>query len=257
MTPILMYHQISATAPAAYRRYTVTPADFVRQMRILADLGYRTVSVRDVVAARREHVRLSDRTVAITLDDGFEEAVRHASAALLARGFTATFFIVAGLIGRTSEWTRWTRQCAMPLAGAAAVRDLARAGFAVGSHTMSHRPLGRLGPADCRAELSESKQRLEELVEQEICDLSYPFGSADESVRAVAAECGYRTACSLKSGLSPHADDPLMLNRVEICGGESDDAFLYRLRIGQAPSDDGLMTRPSGGTTGGRPGALT
>lgn len=249
MVPILMYHQVSATAPPSYRRYTVTPADFDRHLRMLADLGYRTVSLRDLTAARRGTLRLQDRAVVITLDDGFEDAVHHAPAALLAHGFTATFFIVAGLLGGTSEWTRWTRGCDMPLAGPRAVRELPRAGFGVGSHTMTHRPLGRIGPDACHQELSESKQRLEHLLGEEVCDLAYPFGSADARVRASAAACGYRTACSVTSGLSPETDDPLMLHRVEICGGESDDAFMWRLRTGEPPQQQGTALHSSRGDT--------
>lgn len=48
-----------------------------------------------------------------------------------------------------------------PLADTHALRDVAAAGFTVGSHTVTHRPLADLDVSECRVELRESKRRLE------------------------------------------------------------------------------------------------
>ena len=232
MPPILMYHQVAPTAPAAYARYTVTPAVFGRHVRILATLGYRTISLERLNAAHTAGIPLPKRTVVITFDDGFADTVRYAVPELNRHGFTATFFVVAGLIGRSSEWTRRRRGIEMPLSDMRALRDLADAGFTVGSHTITHRPLSDLEETECRYELRESKRRLEEELGCEVRDVAYPYGSTNELVRQAAADCGYRTACSTIDGISEATDDPLMLRRVHITGADSLADFLCRIGTG-------------------------
>jgi len=237
VTPILMYHQIAVSAPSAYFRYTVKPAVFARQMRILAALGYRTISLASLLTARTSGTRLPARTVVITFDDGFADALRYAVPVLVRHGFTATFFVVTGLLGKTSEWTREKRGVEMPLADARALCDVTAAGFTVGSHTITHRRLAELEASECEFELRESKRRLEETLQRDVWDLAYPFGSTDALVRRAAAECGYRTACSTIEGLSSGTDDPLMLRRVPVEGGDSLADFMCRLGTGHAIRD--------------------
>lgn len=233
MVPILMYHQVARPAPAAYAHYTVTPVVFARQMRVLAACGYRSVSLECLGRTRAAGLPIPKRTVVITFDDGFQDAIRHAVPVLAKYGFTATFFVVAGLIGRTSEWTRARRAIEMPLADLGALREIDRAGFTIGSHTMTHRRIADLTEDEGRRELHESRQRLEDWLGRTVRDLAYPYGSASESVRRLAADCGYLRACSTIEGLSPQTDDPLMLRRVHIAGGDSLGDFTCRLRTGR------------------------
>jgi hypothetical protein len=60
--------------------------------------------------------------------------------------------------------------------------------------------------------------------------LAYPHGSYNETVRALAREVGYRSACSVRVGLSGPEDDHLALHRVAVDGGETMLDFLCRLR---------------------------
>lgn len=232
MTPILMYHQVAPSAPAPYVRYTVTPAVFARQMRILAGLGYRTMTLDALSTAWRSGGPLPKRAVVITFDDGFADALRNAAPVLVRHGFTATIFVVAGLAGRTSEWTRARRGIEMPLAGMRTLCEIAAAGFTIGSHTVTHRPLAELSASECELELRESKRRLEDALQREVRDLAYPYGSTNAAVRQAAAACGYRTACSTIEGLSSADDDPLMLRRVHVMGGDSLADFMCRLGTG-------------------------
>ena len=59
-----------------------------------------------LVRARAGVGALARRPVVITFDDGFQGAVDHAVPALRAHGFTAVFYLVAGLMGETSRWLR-------------------------------------------------------------------------------------------------------------------------------------------------------
>jgi peptidoglycan/xylan/chitin deacetylase (PgdA/CDA1 family) len=143
--------------------------------------------------------------VVITFDDGFQDCWDYAVPVLRERGFSALFFLVAGLVGRRSTWLLREKGVEFPLMDWTAARGLLDAGLECGAHSLSH-------PA-------------------------YPFGSYDERVRAIAAEVGYRSACSVRIGLSKPDDDALALHRVPVSGREGLANFICRLRTGRRMSE--------------------
>ncbi len=229
---ILMYHQVSPQPPPNFRKYTLTPVQFGRQMAWLAARGYRTITFDELLG---DAMTLPAKPVLITFDDGYEEAIRWALPVLQQHGFGATFYIIAALAGGTSSWLVPLRGLELPLASWARLREVAAAGFAIGSHSLTHPHLTALSTSDCRNELQESRRIIEDRIGLAVTDLAYPFGSHDERVRSVSGEVGYRSACTVKTGLAAQGCDPLALRRVPISGSESFIDFLWRLRTGGRP----------------------
>jgi peptidoglycan/xylan/chitin deacetylase (PgdA/CDA1 family) len=227
--PILMYHQVTPRPHPALRKYAVTPRAFGAQMNWLTLTGYVPITLDRLLAHRSGHCPLPSRPIVITFDDGFEDCVEHAVPILHARGFTAIFYLVAGLVGKTSGWLLPERGVELPLMDWTAARRLEAAGFQCGSHTMSHPRLADLSSEGCREELLESRRLLEDHLGHEVRHLAYPFGSFNEKVRALVAETGYHSACSVRIGLSPPEDDVLTLHRVPINGQDSLLDFISRL----------------------------
>lgn len=226
--PILMYHEVSPVVHPAFRRFTVRPERFERQMRWLVRAGYRAVSLDQLVAARRGEGTLPPRPVVITFDDAFVDSGRYAPPILRQHGLTATFFVVAGLVGRPGEWLQREVGLRLPLMGWAELRTLQAAGLDIGSHTVSHPRLATLAAADCLAELTRSRAILEDGLSRRVSHLAYPFGSHDDAVVARAAEAGYASACTTLEGRS--RDEPLLrLRRVPVYGTESPLDFATRL----------------------------
>ncbi|HET7601226.1 MAG TPA: polysaccharide deacetylase family protein [Gemmatimonadales bacterium] len=228
--PILMYHQVTPTPLPVFRKYTLTPRQFAAQMRWLAARGYRSILPGDLLAAREGRTALPRRPVMITFDDGFRDSAVHAGPLLRAHGLTAVFYLVAGLVGSTSAWLRAERGVELPLFDWNAARALERQGFACEAHSLTHPRLTALDEDGCRRELAESRRILERELGREVRHLAYPFGAYDEGVRRIAVEAGYRTACSVRPGLSGAADDPLALHRVPVSGHDSLVDFVCRLR---------------------------
>ena len=232
--PILMYHQISPGPSPAFRKYSVTVKAFAAQMQWLARAGYVPISLDALIACRSGRGTLPLRPVVITFDDGFRDCAEHAVPILKALSFTAAFYLVAGLVGKTSRWLLAEHGIEFPLMDWATARQLEAAGFHCGCHTMSHPRLADLSPSLCREELLWSRQLLEDNLGHEVTDLAYPFGSFNDSVRAIAAETGYRSACSVRIGLSAADDDPLALHRVPITGQDSLTDFICRLHTARS-----------------------
>jgi peptidoglycan/xylan/chitin deacetylase (PgdA/CDA1 family)/glycosyltransferase involved in cell wall biosynthesis len=227
--PILMYHQVAPDPPAAFRKYTVTPRMFAVQMRWLARARYVPVTLDALLEHRAGRRRLPARAVVITFDDGFADCARYAAPILERYGFNALFYLVAGLMGTASDWLA-PRGLALPIMGWATARRLEAAGFVCASHTVTHPHLADLAPGGCLAELRDARALLEDRLGHAVCDLAYPYGSFNAAVRAVAAEAGYRTACSTRIGRSAPDDDILALHRIPVNGDESLLDFICRLR---------------------------
>jgi peptidoglycan/xylan/chitin deacetylase (PgdA/CDA1 family) len=236
--PILMYHQVAPRPPREFSRYAITPQRFAAQMTCLSLMGYRAIGL-DALLTRRG--ALPRRAVVITFDDGIEGGCEHATPVLSARRFTAIFYLVAGLVGQRSRWTRPEVGIELPLMDWAAVRRLETAGFHVGSHTMTHPRLPTLTPTACREELVASRRLLEDKLGHEVAHLAYPFGAFNEAVRSIAADAGYRSACSTRPSLSHPEDDRLGLPRVTVYGHES--LLDFACRVWTARSARELLAR--------------
>ena len=232
--PILMYHQLARRPDSGFRGYSLTPKAFERQMRWLATAGYRTITLDDLLAHRNGRGPVPSKPVIITFDDGFLGPVEWAVPLLRSLGFTATFFVVAGLVGESSRWLQAEMGVDFPLMGWAALRRLRDDGFQVGSHTMSHPRLAELEEAECRAELVESKRLIEDRLDVEVRHLAYPYGSFDADVVQMAADAGYASACTVRAGLSEAGEANHMLSRVWVPARprETTPEFVLRMFTG-------------------------
>lgn len=232
-----MYHQVTDQEIPGFRKYTVTPQAFTRQMDWLARVGYVPITLESLLGARADGGGLPARPVIITFDDGFEDCFRHAVPVLAEHGFTATFYLVAGLMGQRSRWLLQERGFEFPLMSWTQARELERCGLNCGSHTMSHPHLPELSADECRQELVCSRETLEDQLGHAVQHLAYPFGSRNTAVKNIAAEAGYRSACSVRVGLSGADDDALALHRVHVTGFDSLLDFICRLRTAHAPRE--------------------
>jgi peptidoglycan/xylan/chitin deacetylase (PgdA/CDA1 family) len=180
----LMYHEIespgrvlSNTEPG-YVRYVVKEAEFRSQLGAVRAAGLRGVAVGEALENLRGG---SLDCLALTFDDGSETDLLTAAPLLRGVGFNATFFIVAGLIG-TPHFLDKNQLC-----------ELHRAGFEIGSHSMTHRHLSDLSDGELRGELQSSKDRLQQIIGAPIVHLSCPNGRWSPRVAQVAREVGYQT----------------------------------------------------------------
>jgi peptidoglycan/xylan/chitin deacetylase (PgdA/CDA1 family) len=98
------------------------------------------------------------------------------------------------------------------------VRDLAKNGHIVGSHTLTHPNMAYVDAEAAKAELGQSKQRLEAVLGAPVVHFSYPCPALvphwSESTRTLSRDVGYRTAVTTTGGAVHAGDDPLSLKRV-------------------------------------------
>jgi peptidoglycan/xylan/chitin deacetylase (PgdA/CDA1 family) len=235
--PILMYHEVSARPDPRYRKYTLTPQELERQLDWLRAHEYRTVSMDDVLAAWRGTQALPQRPVVITFDDGGRDCIEHAVPALATRGFTATFYIVAGVVGAPMAWLRQEIGFELQAADWPALWAAEKAGMHCEAHSITHPRLAGVDSTTCRDELARGRAMLEDGLGHAVTHLAYPFGSFSDETRAIARETGYLTACTTEEAIASTTNDELLaLPRVPVVGTESFGEFTHRVRTAQRAS---------------------
>jgi peptidoglycan/xylan/chitin deacetylase (PgdA/CDA1 family) len=226
-----MYHRVSrAVRPT---RYTVSEGEFRRQMTSLRNSGYRVLSLADTIAQLERSPVGAGNVVCITFDDGFMETFEVAASILSEFQFSATFFLVSGLVGLTNRWDLATGsepECA--LMGWREAKCLLAAGFDIGSHSVNHPVLTELSGAAALDEICRSKQDIEENLGVATRYFAYPYGRFDSRIRALVADAGYEAACSTLSGFANPENDRFALRRIEVFGTDSVRVFLRKVKFG-------------------------
>ena len=209
--PILMYHVIARRRPGApYPGLYVTPARFRAQIRNLARLGYRAVTLHAVYDAWHGLGVLPRRPVVLSFDDGYRSQFTVAAAALRRLRWPGVLNLVVAHMRRGASGL-----------SAGMVRHMMGWGWEVDSHTLTHPDLTTLGPAALQREVAGSRAALRRRFHVPAAFFCYPSGRFDASVLAAVRRAGYLGATTTLPGLARPRDGMFTLHRVRVAAGES------------------------------------
>ena len=216
--PILLYHHIGILADGAggeWANTTISAEGFEEQMAYLANHGYRTVQVIDVVDALAGRKTLPAKPVVVSFDDGWIDCYESAFPVLRKYGLTGTFFIAANWVERgMDDVMSWTQ-----------ILQMSNTGMEIGSHSMTHPYLTQSDGRMLGWELEASKAMLEERMNWPVEVLAYPFGLYDSNVMTRAEEAGYRGAVTIDEGWVVSGDNPFEMPRVTVRYGTDLETF--------------------------------
>jgi peptidoglycan/xylan/chitin deacetylase (PgdA/CDA1 family) len=137
--------------------------------------------------------------VGVTFDDGYEDFLDAAVPTLEKLDFSATVFVVAGMLGSENTWEHGGGpRPQLRLLGADKVREVSERGMEIGSHTVTHPRLSGLDPETLIREVEDSRQMLSEIVNAPIEGFSYPYGAVDGPAVRAARKAGYVYAVATK-----------------------------------------------------------
>jgi peptidoglycan/xylan/chitin deacetylase (PgdA/CDA1 family) len=160
-------------------------------MSFLKRRELRGVSVRELLrAVGTERVK---GLVGLTFDDGYDNFLYDALPILEKYGFSATVFVVSGMLGAENTWDDGPR---MRLLGAEGIREAAKRGMEIGSHGMRHIRLSGLRTEQLEKEVVESRRVLGEILDEAVEGFCYPYGSVDGTAIQSARRAGYAYACA-------------------------------------------------------------
>lgn len=231
-TPILLYHSISDHPLGDFGPYTLGRERFASHLDRIQALGFETRTIAELVRLRSSGTALPERTVVITVDDGFADFAEHAWPELQDRSLASTLYVTAGTVGGRSRWLDPLRAGSMGMLDAGQIRDLHASGCEIGAHSMSHPQLDCLPRDVARQEIVQSKDVLEQLLGHRVDSFAYPHGFHDRVVKELVREAGYGNATAVRNALSPADDDPWALARITIMS-DVDDHRLEQLLLGR------------------------
>lgn len=186
----------------AEARYWLEARVFREQMRYLAARGYTAVTLKELLSPNAHAIT---KPIVLTFDDGWGSDWKIATPILQRFGWKAEFFVTTEWIGQPGFMT-WTE-----------VREAARVGMGIQSHSLSHPDLEQVSLARLHHELVTSKIVLEEQVGQPVDFFALPGGSGRHpEIVASAREIGYRGVCTSLVGLNSLAKNPFCWKRIPI-----------------------------------------
>ena len=252
-TPILMYHSVRRVHPGGDPNgICVTPERFEEQMRALRRMGHRGVSVGELMASTPGERRRRG-LVGVTFDDGYEDFLSEAVPILEARGFGATVFALAGMLGGENLWDtrlgagdrygRGAEPLRLPLMDAQALLECEARGMEVASHGLFHRRLPELSDEGLFDEVARSRRVLGRVLGREVEGFCYPYGAVDGRVARVVREAGYRYAVSHKLCPEGNAVD---LARLYVGEGDWSVKLGAKLALARRPGALRLLRTISG-----------
>jgi peptidoglycan/xylan/chitin deacetylase (PgdA/CDA1 family) len=229
-TPILMYHSISPATGTQHPYFEThtSPEVFSRQMQVLSDDGYQTISLADALS--RDEQDADQKQVVITFDDGYRDFYTHAFPTLIKHAFTATLFVVSTypreprLSRSGADYMTWNE-----------IREVRAGGISIGSHSATHRHLSTLNERDLHSELADSKERIENVLGERVVSFSYPFAFPEPDkpfvarLKSILRSCGYENGVSTVIGTMAPGQEHFFLPRLPV--NSFDDSRLFRAKL--------------------------
>lgn len=229
---VLMYHSIAFPENGREKHLSCPPPLFERHMKYLHSSGYSALSLTDIFDRLAQGKEIPEKTVSITLDDGFEDNYEHAYPVLRRYQIPATIFLISGWIGKTNAWMTGHQGVVRRMLTWRQIREMQSGGIEFGAHTVSHPRLSGLDDSAAASEILASKQDLEAGLNREVRHFAYPYGDWNAAVRDQVSKAGFATASGTRPGFNNPATDRFELRRIDIRGTDSMRRFRQKVLFG-------------------------
>jgi peptidoglycan/xylan/chitin deacetylase (PgdA/CDA1 family) len=213
------------------------------QMEAIRQLGISVISLDDFVAWKNGDKEIPEKSVLITLDDGWKSVYTDAFPILREFGYPFTLYLYKNYVDGGNK-----------ALSSAMIREMIAAGATIGSHSVSHpypvtiKGYRKKGPdaydAFLRKEMGESKRFLEARFGVKAGTYAYPGGFHTEEMLALGSEFGYSHLFTVIPGKVTRATPNETVPRYMILGNY-DKIFEFATTF-----------RDSGGPAAQPPGAI-
>lgn len=226
--PVLSYHKFSEDK---FDKMTVTAATFEAQMKLLKDKGYRVITIDQLFEFLDLDGQIPEKSVVITIDDGWRSTYDIALPILKKYGYPATLFVYTDMITGSRTALDWNL-----------VVELSKNNIDIQCHTKTHRNLAEISAKESFREYFDSIDReiavslkmIREKVNREPKYLAYPYGDTTHLVIALLKKYGFRGAFTVKRGANPFFINNYIINRSMIYGEMDIAQFEKNLTVSRA-----------------------
>jgi peptidoglycan/xylan/chitin deacetylase (PgdA/CDA1 family)/glycosyltransferase involved in cell wall biosynthesis len=211
--PILAYHRVvESSSEAGKHGIYVTRENFDWQMEYLKKKGFITLIFRDYANLNEEQKNYGKHII-LTFDDGYEDNYLVAFPILRKYGLKATIFLVAGR--ETNEWDKvQSSEPELRLLSKEEILEMKKYGIEFGSHSLTHPDLTKIPLEAAKKEIFESKQKIEEVIQDEVITIAYPYGKLSQKLKEIVKQAGYKFGIATDSGSAAIDEDWYEIRRI-------------------------------------------
>ena len=167
----------------------------------LKDGNYTVLPLTEIVERIRSGRGVPDRTVGLSIDDGYRSAYDVAFPILKAAGLPFTIFVSTDQVG-TRDMMSWDQ-----------IRQIAASGNTIGGRAAGHPHMAVQGLAESRADLARAKRAFETELGAAPRLFAWPYGEYALALKPLAEEFGFTAAFGQHSGVMGPTSDFLFLPR--------------------------------------------
>ena len=233
----LMYHHFSLNSESL-NTVTVHPDTFHEQLKALKENGYTPIRQQDLLEFMKSDTgaRLPEKSVLITIDDGYESNYAFAFPAIVEEQFYATIFAVTANLNKK---TKYSSRITWPQA-----REMVQSGrILMQSHTYESHHYGKTAAGDkeaavatvpimvegqletkeqykerVRADLLKAKNVLEGELHSHVFTFAYPYGRYSDELIDLLRETGHELMYTVEEGVIRKGMDIARLPRINVDG---------------------------------------
>lgn len=230
--PVLMYHALIDEELPDVHFFHVLKQEFAKQMEWLHQHGYKTLRLDKFYDCLHNGIKVDDKTVVITFDDGYRSLYTYATPILQRYGFTAVLFLTTAAVGEPSY--RCLPHCTLyptddrPLTWEE-LREMQQKGWEIQAHGHYHYGHTALKPKMLEEEIRLSKQAISDNLQFDSEFYCYPYGDYNKEILDKITELGFKAAFSVQPGFANARNDLRCICRIGVT--ISDDIGLFRNKM--------------------------
>lgn len=200
--------------------------EFSAQLQLIQERGLRVAPLPEVLEKIRGGQALTQRTVAITFDDGYVSVFTEAFPRLRKLSWPFAVFVQTGAVG-SPGYVTWEQ-----------LREMAEAGATIANHSRSHEHLIRRRERESErawlarivADIEDAEAVIERETGQSLRYHAYPYGEYNDAIKAALRERGY-VGFGQQSGAVGPLSDFAALPRFPVAGDYAElDEFAVKVQ---------------------------
>lgn len=216
--PILMYHAIHVMAPeeSANANLIVDPTTFESHIQRLSNEGYYFLTPEEVHKVLTENVlpNGNQKIIWLTFDDSLWDFYDNAYPILQKYQVKATNNVITSTVGSQTNLSLDE------------MLEMKNNGMAFQDHTVTHPDLSATDSSTQTTEMKDSKQYLDDSLNQDTIAIAYPAGRYSDTTLQIAENLDYKLGVTTNEGLASADNGLLSLNRIRILPTTTADSIM-------------------------------
>lgn len=216
--PILMYHAIHVMAPeeSANANLIVDPTTFESHIQRLSNEGYYFLTPEEVHKVLTENVlpNGNQKIIWLTFDDSLWDFYDNAYPILQKYQVKATNNVITSTVGSQANLSLDE------------MLEMKNNGMSFQDHTVTHPDLSATDSSTQTTEMKDSKQYLDDSLNQDTIAIAYPAGRYSDTTVQIAENLDYKLGVTTNEGLASADNGLLSLNRIRILPTTTADSIM-------------------------------